>query len=125
MKKAGGIIAIIIGVIVIIMSAVVLLFGGAAAAASTAEGLTPAEIEAAKSAAGTATMYGIVALIGSIASIVLGAMSFSAKKKLIGILLTVISVATLFANYVLAVSVIAGILVILGTKPETPVNPQQ
>ncbi|MBN2694793.1 hypothetical protein JXR93_09035 [bacterium] len=118
MKKFGGILAIIIGVVVLIMSAVVLLFGGAASAASGAEGLTPEQVKAAKDAASAATMYGLIATIGSIASLVLGIMSLSAKKKLIGILLIVISAATLFTNYVLAVSVIAGIFVVIGTKTE-------
>ena len=108
MKKAGAIIALIAGIFSIFASGVTLVFGGIGSA-----------LEAEK--ADVVVGLGWGGVLFSFIVIVLGAISFSAQKKIVGILLILSSLAGIvFGGTLVAVfmvlSLVAGLLVTFGTQ---------
>jgi len=117
MKKAGAIISIIAGIFGIISAAVTLFVGG---------------LGSAFEADGSDTVIGLGwgGVVFSFCVIILGALSFGAKGKILGILLIVSSLAgivlggTIVAVF-MVLSLIGGILVLIGAKqPEGTSAPE-
>ena len=110
MKKAGGIIAIIAGVFGILAALFTIMFGGLGAAFD-ADG------------AQTVVNLGWGGVLFSFLTIIFGAVSMGAKTKTPSILLTISAILGIILGgsvvaIFMALAVIAGILCIIGTKPE-------
>ena len=108
MKKAGGIISIIAGALGVV-AAIITLFLGGVASAFEAEGSS------------TVVGLGWLGILFSFLVIIFGAISISAKSKVISILLIIFSVAggILGGTIVLifmVLAVVGGILALIGTK---------
>ena len=114
MKRAGGIIAIIAGVFGVISAGVTLLVGGLGTAMKAHD-------------ASTVVGLGWGGVIFSFATIVLGAVTLSAKGRVQGILLIVCAVlgailgGTLVAVF-MVLAMVGGVLAVVGTKKTTPVG---
>lgn len=108
MKKAGGIIVLIAGIFGVIMALVTLFLGGVGSAFD-AEG------------SNTVVGLGWGGVLFSFIDIILGAIGMGAKKKTVGVLIIICSIAgailggTLVAIF-MALSLIGGILVLIGSK---------
>ena len=116
MKKAGGIISLIAGIFGVI-AAIGTLFLGGVASAFEAEG------------SGTVVGLGWGGLIFSFLVIILGALTLGAKTKTVGVFLILCSLAGIilggtFVAIFMVLSLIGGILAVIGTKkPEAAVIP--
>ena len=108
MKKAGAILALIAGIFGTIAAVVTLFFGGLAGAFGT-------------DGASTVVGLGWGGVLFSFIVLILGALSFGAKTKVLGILLILSSLGGMILGgtlvaLCLVLSLIGGILVLLGVK---------
>lgn len=108
MKKAGGIIALIAGIFGVIAAIATLAMGGLASA-----------FEA--SGSGTVVGLGWGGIAFSFLVIIFGAITISAKSKVVGILLMVFSIAGIilggtFVAIFMVLSLVGGLLAVIGTK---------
>lgn len=124
MKKSGGIIALIGGILGTIAAFFTLMAGGLVAGlegASASLGQTAVD----NTASSEIASYAILGVISSILTIILGAICIGAKSKIPAYLLIVCSVVGAitggtFVAVCMVLTLIGGILALIGTKPIIP-----